>query len=157
MPPKRSPQKYVRPRERGRDKGIRGKRTMFEVFIVLLGRVLDRRGRSNVMTRYQPCKYIPTRSPKKWTYGRKSGNILHVGSESLRGFPVHLLKDFATGVGLRTMPKGVDEPPDPTAVAEQTMEVGLRTRAKAMDEPPNPTVCVSAPWSNPGSECLCSV
>ena len=95
MPPKRSPQKYVRPHERDRDKGILGKRTMFEVFIVLLGRVLNRLGRSSAMTRYQPCKYMPTRSPKKWTYRRKSGNFLHVGSESPRGFPFHLLKDFA--------------------------------------------------------------
>ncbi len=55
----------------------------------------------------------------------------------------------ATGAGLRPIAKAVDEPPDPTAVAEQTREVGLRTRAKAMEEPPNPTVCVSTLWSNP--------
>ncbi len=58
----------------------------------------------------------------------------------------------ATGAGLRPIAKAVDEPPDPTAAAEQTREVGLRTRAKAMEEPPNPTVCVSALWSNPGRD-----
>ena len=56
---------------------------------------------------------------------------------------------LATGAGLRPIAKAVDEPPDPTAGAEQSREVGLRTRAKAMDRPPNPTVCVGARWSNP--------
>ena len=56
---------------------------------------------------------------------------------------------LATGAGLRPTPKGVDEPPDPTAAVEQTTEVGLRTTWKRVKEPPNPTVCVSAVWSNP--------
>ena len=55
----------------------------------------------------------------------------------------------ATGAGLRPIAKAVDEPPDPTAAAEQTREVGLRTTGKRVDRPPNPTVCVSAVWSNP--------
>ncbi len=53
----------------------------------------------------------------------------------------------ATGAGLRPMLKGMDKPPDPTAAAEETMEVGLRTPWKRGKEPPNPTVCVSA-WSS---------
>ena len=56
---------------------------------------------------------------------------------------------LATGAGLRPIAKAVDEPPDPTAAAEQTREVGLRTTRKRVKEPPNPTVCVSAWWSNP--------
>ncbi len=56
---------------------------------------------------------------------------------------------FATGAGLRPMPKGMDEPPDPTAAVEQTREVGRRTTWKRVKEPPNPTGCVSAVWSNP--------
>ena len=54
---------------------------------------------------------------------------------------------LATGAGLRPTPKGVDEPPDPTAAAEHAMEVGLRTTWKRVEEPPNPTECVSA-WSS---------
>ena len=54
----------------------------------------------------------------------------------------------ATGAGLRTTWKRVDEPPDPTAMAEEAREVGLRPIAKAVDEPPNPTASVSATQSN---------
>ncbi len=55
----------------------------------------------------------------------------------------------ATGAGLRTEAKATEEPPDPTATAEETMEVGLRPISKAMEQPPNPTASVSAWWSNP--------
>ena len=65
------------------------------------------------------------------------------GETCLTGGPL------ATGAGLRPISKGVEQPPDPTAAAEQTMEVGLRTTWKRVKEPPNPTVGVSAVWSNP--------
>ncbi len=55
----------------------------------------------------------------------------------------------ATGAGLRPIAKATEEPPDPTATAEEAREVGLRPISKAREQPPNPTASVSAAWSNP--------
>ncbi len=54
---------------------------------------------------------------------------------------------LATGAGLRTEAKATEEPPDPTATAEETTEVGLRPIPKGVEQPPNPTASVSA-WSS---------
>ncbi len=55
----------------------------------------------------------------------------------------------ATGAGLRPIAKATEEPPDPTATAEETTEVGLRPIPKGVEQPPNPTASVSAWSSNP--------
>ena len=68
------------------------------------------------------------------------------GETCLTGGPL------AMGAGLRTIPKGMEQPPDPTAAAESAREVGLRTTGKPVDEPPNPTALASAALGNRGRD-----